>query len=103
RFPIAAADRLATAACGELPVQVRVLGLLALAGKRRDHRQPVDRPVGGRFDGDARRAWLDLSADPSSLKELLRPYGGALELTPVSKLVNSPRNDTPRCLDPVQL
>ncbi|MEM8998009.1 MAG: SOS response-associated peptidase [Acidobacteriota bacterium] len=55
------------------------------------------------LDGDARRAWLDLSTDPTSLQELLRPYDGALELTPVSKLVNSPRNDTPRCLDPVQL
>ncbi|MEM1181659.1 MAG: SOS response-associated peptidase family protein, partial [Acidobacteriota bacterium] len=55
------------------------------------------------LEGDARLAWLDASSDPAALQELLRPYDGTLELTPVSKLVNSPRNDSPRCLDPVQL
>ena len=54
------------------------------------------------LDGDARDFWLDPSVqDPSAFEPLLGPYGGALELTPVSKLVNNPRNDSPECLTPL--
>ena len=55
------------------------------------------------LDGDARGLWLDSTSDPASLAEIMKPYDGELQLTPVSRLVNSPRNDSPRCLDPVQL
>jgi putative SOS response-associated peptidase YedK len=44
--------------------------------------------------------WLDRSQqDPEPLTELLQPYPPKrMQLVPVSKLVNSPRNDTPKCV-----
>ena len=47
-------------------------------------------------------AWLDPKTDPTDLSSLLIPYP-AVNMTsfPVSKLVNSPRNDTPHCIEPV--
>ena len=50
---------------------------------------------------DAEGVWLDASGARSTaeLKELLAPYAGPdLEVYEVSKLVNSPRNDTPEVL-----
>jgi putative SOS response-associated peptidase YedK len=47
--------------------------------------------------------WLDPKCDdPSKVGELLKPYP-AEEMTafPVSTLVNSPRNDSSACIDPV--
>ncbi|MCB1735684.1 MAG: SOS response-associated peptidase [Gammaproteobacteria bacterium] len=43
--------------------------------------------------------WLTGSGDVVS--SLLRPHGQNLELRPVSRYVNSPAHDDPRCLDPV--
>lgn len=49
-----------------------------------------------------RELWLDPSADPGTLLELLRPYGGSdLETYRVSRLVNSPANNRPECIEPV--
>ncbi|WP_273845980.1 SOS response-associated peptidase [Rubrobacter calidifluminis] len=47
--------------------------------------------------------WLDISVrDPEVLLPLLAPYEGAnLEAYPVSRLVNSPTNDDPACVEPV--
>jgi putative SOS response-associated peptidase YedK len=46
--------------------------------------------------------WLDPGADLAALKRMLVPYAGReLHAYPVSPLVNSPRNDTPECLEPV--
>jgi putative SOS response-associated peptidase YedK len=46
--------------------------------------------------------WLDRDADPSKLKALLRPFpDGELETYPVSKIVNSPKNDGPENVMPV--
>jgi putative SOS response-associated peptidase YedK len=47
--------------------------------------------------------WLDPAAqDPTNLALLLVPYrGGDLTAHPVSTLVNSPRNDDARCVEPV--
>jgi len=47
------------------------------------------------------RPWLDPAATPDGLGALLRPYEAALEADPVSTAVNSVRNDTPDCLEPV--
>ena len=50
---------------------------------------------------DAEGVWLDATGAHSTaeLKELLAPYAGPdLEVYEVSKLVNSPRNDTPEVL-----
>jgi putative SOS response-associated peptidase YedK len=50
----------------------------------------------------ARDRWLDPAAEPGELLELARPYpGDDLEAWAVSKLVNSPANDAPDCVCPV--
>jgi putative SOS response-associated peptidase YedK len=50
---------------------------------------------------DAYNAWLDPDADREELGELMIPYPGAdLETYPVSRFVNSPRNNDERCIEP---
>jgi putative SOS response-associated peptidase YedK len=46
--------------------------------------------------------WLDPSVqDPNLLEPLLRPYpSGEMEVYPVSRVVNDPRNETPKCVEP---
>lgn len=44
--------------------------------------------------------WLDPAANPVALRALLVPYTGPMAAHPVSKLVNSPHNDSPECLLP---
>ncbi|MFW6124721.1 MAG: SOS response-associated peptidase, partial [Pirellulales bacterium] len=48
--------------------------------------------------------WLDPAVqDPDVLVPLLRPYADdALEAYPVSRRVNSPTNDDPRCIEPLE-
>ncbi len=50
-------------------------------------------------------AWLDPDLqDPEALDALLGPYeSSAMTATPVSSHVNSPRNDDPRCIEPLNL
>lgn len=46
--------------------------------------------------------WLDAAAEPQTLQSLLAPpEEAALELTPVSRMVNTPANDRPECVQPV--
>ncbi|MBX3404952.1 MAG: SOS response-associated peptidase [Phycisphaeraceae bacterium] len=49
-------------------------------------------------------AWLDLATEPAAAKALLRPLAdgpdGDLEMRPVSRRVNSPRNDDAACIAP---
>jgi putative SOS response-associated peptidase YedK len=47
--------------------------------------------------------WLNpQQSDRGVLTGLLRPYdSSSLELYPVSTLVNSPRHDSPQCVDPL--
>ncbi len=46
-------------------------------------------------------AWLDPEAERDELTDLLVPYpGDDLETYPVSRFVNSPGNDDPRCIEP---
>lgn len=46
-------------------------------------------------------AWLDPEAERDELTGLLVPYpGDDLETYPVSRFVNSPGNDDPRCIEP---
>jgi len=50
-------------------------------------------------EGD--EAWLDSEAEREELVSLLRPYpGDDLETFPVSRFVNSPRNNGERCVEP---
>jgi putative SOS response-associated peptidase YedK len=50
---------------------------------------------------DAYNAWLDPDADKEELGELMIPYpGDDLETYPVSRFVNSPRNNDERCIEP---
>jgi putative SOS response-associated peptidase YedK len=52
---------------------------------------------------EAREAWLAREAQASDLESLLsRPVVQELEVYPVSKLVNSPANDTPECTRPLE-
>jgi putative SOS response-associated peptidase YedK len=47
--------------------------------------------------------WLDPEVQqPDLLRPLLRPYPAQeMEAHPVSRLVNSPGNDTPQCIEPL--
>ena len=45
--------------------------------------------------------WLDMRADPSQVLALLRPYSeDDMAFYPVSRIVNSPQNDSPQCITP---
>ncbi len=44
--------------------------------------------------------WLDSAASPVALRALLTPYAGPMTAQPVSRLVNSPQNDSPECIKP---
>ena len=58
-------------------------------------RMPVILPSGA-YD-----AWLDPDADREQLRDLMIPYpGDDLETYPVSRFVNSPRNNDERCIEP---
>ena len=58
-------------------------------------RMPVILPSGA-YD-----LWLDPDADREQLADLLIPYpGDDLETYPVSRYVNSPRNNDERCIEP---
>ena len=46
---------------------------------------------------DAEERWL--SADPADALALLKPHDGPMKLRAVSRLVSSPKNDGPECLD----
>lgn len=51
----------------------------------------------------ARWTWLDPQAEPSKLKDLLVPYpADEMKCFPVSREVNSPKNDRPEILEPVE-
>jgi putative SOS response-associated peptidase YedK len=47
--------------------------------------------------------WLDPQVqDPALLEPLLRPYpGGEMEVYPVGRLVNDPRHEDPKCVEPL--
>ncbi|HEY8468706.1 MAG TPA: SOS response-associated peptidase [Longimicrobiales bacterium] len=66
---------------------------------------PFLRPIHDRMpvilDRGEREEWLRSDTSPERLRELLRPYGGELEAYEVSRLVNSPANDVPACVEPV--
>jgi putative SOS response-associated peptidase YedK len=56
------------------------------------------------LEPEAFAAWLDPDADPEALAELLGPAAdGVLDMYPVSRRVNSVRNDDPSCITPVEL
>src|SRR4028119_1532665 len=66
----------------------------ALVGEVHE-RMPVILPV------EDYEAWLDPEAEREELVSLLRPYpGDDLETFPVSRFVNSPRNNDERCVEP---
>ena len=65
-----------------------------LAGEIHD-RMPVILPTGS-YD-----VWLDREADRDELYGLLAPYPeDEMEAYPVSRFVNSPSNNDPRCIEP---
>ena len=55
------------------------------------------------LDAEARWRWLDPELDQRSLQALLKPYpADEMKAYPVSKAVNSPGNDTPDVVEPVE-
>lgn len=53
------------------------------------------------LEGEAREFWLDPSiTDGDAFEPILKPFDGELVPTPVSRLVNNPRNDSPECVIP---
>ena len=55
------------------------------------------------LDLDAAERWVDSATPMEAALGLLRPYEGAdLECYEVSKLVNSPSNDSPECMQPAE-
>lgn len=64
--------------------------------------EPVHNRMPVILDGEARDFWLDPSIeDAAAFEPVLKPYEGALALTPVSRFVNNPRNDSTECIVPV--
>lgn len=56
------------------------------------------------LDKEAQRKWLDPKAEPTQLRELLRPFpAAAMEAYPVSTLVNKLGFDAPVCCERVEL
>ncbi len=49
-----------------------------------------------------RESWLDAGIQGSEAVTLLEPYRGELVTDPVSTLVNSPANDVPECVEPLE-
>ncbi len=61
------------------------------------HRMPVILPA------DKYDLWVDPSTDHESLRSLLRPFSpDEMKTHIISKDINSPKNDFPECLAPVQ-
>ena len=56
------------------------------------------------LQSDARDIWLDpANQDDTILAGLLNPYpDNGMEVYPVSKIVNSPANDTEECVKPIK-
>ena len=57
------------------------------------------------LDPEYKDTWLDSRVtDPEQLKPFFRPYlSEQMIMYRVSDLVNSPRNDTPECIQPINL
>lgn len=61
------------------------------------HRMPVILPA------DRYEAWLDPEAEKQELLSMLEPYSeGGMEAYPVSRFVNKPSNNGPRCVEPAE-
>jgi len=79
-------------------VSFTILTTEAAPGIRGIHaRMPLILPA------EAYEAWLDPDSRPEDLLPLLRSSQGEIHAHPVSTLVNSPRNDVPECIEPVNL
>ena len=54
------------------------------------------------LDSESFTRWLDPEQEANALKALLVPLPDDwMTAHPVSKLVNNPRNESPRCIEPV--
>jgi putative SOS response-associated peptidase YedK len=47
--------------------------------------------------------WLDPKAEINKLTRLLKPSPAPLDTYEIAKMVNSPSNDSPKCIDPVKI
>jgi putative SOS response-associated peptidase YedK len=52
---------------------------------------------------EKRSVWLNRDTDPAELLQLLEPYPSAeMAFHEVSRMVNTPKNNTPECIEPVR-
>ena len=55
------------------------------------------------LDKEATKLWLSDTRDVPLLKSLLKPYGDDnMQAWAISKMVNSPANDTPQIMEPYE-
>ena len=47
--------------------------------------------------------WLEIDLKLNQIKSIIQPYDGELEIFPVSKYVNSPKNNSPECMEAISL
>lgn len=72
-----------------------------IVGPANDLVQPIHNRLAVILPPDAYEHWLDPASDIDALKGLLNPYpADGMEAWPVSRHVNRPRNDDPRCIEP---
>jgi len=63
--------------------------------------QPIHNRMPAIMKPEDEEAWLDPQADPKQLARVLSPYPEKeMEAYAVSKLVNSPKHDSPDCIEP---
>lgn len=66
--------------------------------------QPIHNRMPVIMKPDDEEAWLDPKADPKHLLKALAPYPAqGMEAYPVSKLINNPRHDSRKCIEPAVL
>lgn len=66
--------------------------------------QPIHNRMPVIMKPEDEEAWLDPQADLKHLTKILMPYSSnAMEAYAVSKLVNSPKHDSPDCIEPAVL
>ncbi len=82
---------------GETPLQTYSI----ITTEANEHLQSIHHRMPVILQPDQYSAWMQASASKADLLSLMKPFReDSLEYFPVSKLVNSPKNDLPDCIVP---
>ena len=79
-----------------------VLTCTVITTTANDHMRAIHDRMPVILDSAAAQLWLNPAAPAADLSALLAPYPGELDSYPVSRLVNSPRNESAECIAPMQ-